>query len=314
MAGKDHGWDKMFPIVKQLLAGETAHKLCIEHEIDRNTLRKYRDIYIAGKAPIAESPPDSRTVIRSFLDSKAPPPDTPPPKPTILNPNATVLAIPDKHHPFIHPDALPFALEVRSRKRTNLTLCLGDEIDACAFSRYPMDPDGLTAGQELQKAIESLLPWYREFPEMLVCESNHTVRPWRLAFDAGLPAAFMPTYAKILNAPDGWQWASRWIIDDVLYIHGDNGKSGQYAHVNYMKAAKRSVVIGHIHSYAGVNYEGHHFGVNAGCLIDETAYCFKYAKNMLTRVNLGCAVIYEGKYAEFVPMRLDQHSRWIGRI
>lgn len=237
----------------------------------------------------------------------------PPAAPKSVGP-FTVLAIPDMHHPFVHQDALEFLKEARSAKQTNMVICMGDEIDAAAFSRYPIDPDGLTAGQEIKAAVESLTPLYREFPAMLVCESNHTVRPWKKGFEAGLPAAFLPTYSKILQAPDGWQWASRWVVDDVLYIHGDNGKSGQYAHVNYVKAAKQSVVIGHIHGYAGVNYEGHHFGVNAGCLIDETAYCFKYAKNMLVKVNLGCAIIYEGKYAEFIPMRLDQHGRWIGRL
>lgn len=228
--------------------------------------------------------------------------------------NVTVLAVSDMHHPFVHQDALAFLLEVRRIKHTNLSVCLGDEIDACAFSRYPMDPDGMTAGQELRAAIESITPFYREFPEMLICESNHTVRPWKRAYESGLPAAFLPTYAKLLNAPDGWLWFDRWYIDNVLYIHGDNGRSGQYAHIHYLRAAKQSVVIGHIHGYAGINYEGKHFAINAGCLIDENAYCFKYAKNMLVRVNLGCAVIYEGKYGEFVPMRLDTHGRWIGRL
>jgi hypothetical protein len=97
-------------------------------------------------------------------------------------------------------------------------------------------------------------------------------------------------------------------------IHGDNGKSGAYAHVNYMKQRKGSVVIGHVHSYAGVNYEGDHFGMNTGCLIDKTAYCFKYAKNMLNSVNLGCGIVINGKAAHFLPMHLDKHDRWMGKL
>lgn len=301
MARKEVGWDVMFPIIKRIVTGETTIAQAeIEERIDLLTITKFRNLYLTGRAPpVAPTP-----MIQSH-------PELPPPTPSQ---NATVLAIPDMHHPFVHQDALAFLLEVRQTKRTNLALCLGDEIDAASFSRYIPDPDGMSPGKELAAAIDSLVPLYREFPDMLVCESNHTVRPWKKMFDAGLPSAFMPTYAKVLNAPDGWQWASRWVIDDVLYIHGDNGKSGQYAAANYMKSAKRSVVIGHIHSFASVFYEGHHFAVNAGCLIDETAYCFKYAKNMLVKVNLGCAVVYEGKYAEFVPMRTDHHGRWIGRL
>lgn len=117
-----------------------------------------------------------------------------------------------------------------------------------------------------------------------------------------------------LNAPDGWKWASRHVIDDVMYIHGDAGKSGFTAHINYMKAFKRSMVIGHIHSYAGVNYEGRHFGMNAGCLIDVEAYCFKYAKHMPISVNLGCGVIKNGVEAHFIPMHIDSHDRWTGKL
>jgi len=228
--------------------------------------------------------------------------------------DSIVLAIPDMHHPFCHQDTLEFLKAVRDKFACNKFLCLGDEIDAHAFSRYPKDPDGLTGGQEIQKARECLLPFYLEFPEMLICESNHTVRPWKQAFEAGLPSSFLPSYAMFLNAPDGWKWASRHVIDDVMYIHGDAGKSGFTAHINYMKAFKRSMVIGHIHSYAGVNYEGRHFGMNAGCLIDVEAYCFKYAKHMPISVNLGCGVIKNGNEAHFIPMHHDSHGRWTGKL
>lgn len=283
------GYDPSFidPIVERAIQGgpgNSVFALAKEFNIDRNNLARH---VARRQGPVTQTESQGGSV---------------------------VLAIPDLHCPFEHPDALAFLCEVRRVKQTTAAICLGDEIDAASFSRYIPDPDGMAPGKELALAIEHLIPIYREFPEMMVCESNHTVRPWKKAFDAGLPASFLPTYSKLLNAPDGWKWASRWEVDGVLYIHGDNGKSGAYAHINYVKAAKRSVVIGHIHSYAGVNYEGQHFGVNAGCLIDETAYCFKYAKNMLVKVNLGCAVIYHGKYAEFVPMRLNEAGRWIGKL
>lgn len=230
------------------------------------------------------------------------------------NKQSVVLVIPDLHCPFEHPDAIDFLRAVKRRFLPSMFVCLGDEIDAHAFSRYPMDPDGLSAGQELQAAVDHLLPFYLEFPEMLVCESNHTVRPWKKAFDAGLPKAFMPTVAKILRAPDEWVWSDRHEIDGVLYIHGDNGKSGQYAHINYAKQRKGSVVIGHMHSYAGVNYEGDYFAMNTGCLIDPVAYCFKYAKNMLNGVNLGCGLVFNGKSAHFIPMHLDESGRWTGKL
>ena len=225
-----------------------------------------------------------------------------------------VLVIPDMHHPFCHPDTLAFLRAVRAKYHPNKFVCLGDEVDFHSFSRYIPDPDGHSPGKELAKSIEALTPFYIEFPEMLVCESNHTVRPLKKMFDAGLPAAFLPTYSKMLNAPDGWRWAKKHEVDGVLYVHGDNGKSGQYAAVNYMKQAKQPVVIGHIHAYASVFYEGSHFAMNAGCLIDKEAYAFKYAKGALLDVSLGCGIVVNGKHAFFIPMHLDQNNRWTGSL
>lgn len=224
-----------------------------------------------------------------------------------------VMAIPDMHHPFAHPDTLAFLQAVKRKYSPTKYICLGDEIDACAFSKYPKDPDGLAAGLEITKAREALIPFYIEFPEMLVCESNHTVRPWKMAFQSGLPASFLPSYATFLNAPDGWQWAHSHVIDGVRYIHGE-GRSGFNAHVHFMRGYKQSVVIGHIHSYAAVSHEGGLFAVNSGCLIDKQAFCFKYAKNMPIDVNLGCTIIHHGKRAEFIPMICDASGRWCGEL
>jgi hypothetical protein len=93
-------------------------------------------------------------------------------------PKSIVLAIPDMHHPFCHPDALDFLKAVKRRFQPNVCVCLGDECDFAAFSRFIPDPDGMSPGKELERAIESLIPFYLEFPDMMVCESNHTVRPW----------------------------------------------------------------------------------------------------------------------------------------
>ncbi|MFN8994415.1 MAG: hypothetical protein ACK5X3_12235, partial [Pseudomonadota bacterium] len=107
--------------------------------------------------------------------------------------DSVVLAIPDMHHPFCHPDALPFLLALRDRVKPTTIVCLGDEIDAHALSKYPKNPDGLSAGQEFSKAREALYPFYKAFPEALVCESYHTVRGHKKGYEAGLPASFLHT-------------------------------------------------------------------------------------------------------------------------
>lgn len=222
-----------------------------------------------------------------------------------------VLVIPDLHCPFEHPDSLAFLQAVYARHKCNTVVCLGDEADFHHYSRWPKDPDGMGAGKELRKVIEHLQPFYRAFPVVKVCTSNHTVRPMKLMFDAGLPAAFIPSYEKMLDAPEGWSWADEWQIDGVKYFHGE-GKSGQGAHIQFLKAYKQSLVHGHIHSFAAVSYEGKHFAMNTGCLIDEKAYAFKYAKHMAIKPSIGCGVVIEGRSAMYRPMHRDDDNRWTG--
>lgn len=277
--------------------------------VEAEALRLYRDLRSSTK--VAEILGiHSATVCRIVNRNKnAPKHKAEPPQS-----NCRVLVIPDTHHPFQHPDALDFLCAVYEQAQLDTVVHLGDEMDGHSFSRYTMDVDAMTPKAELAATIEALRPWYRAFPNVKVCESNHTVRPWKKAYEAGLPDTFLPSYAQALDAPDGWQWRDMWEIDGVLYFHGDKGKSGKYAHRNYVDAYHKSCVIGHIHAHAGINWDGNLFGMNAGCLIDERAYAFKYAKAYTGKVNLGCGIVLNGKEAYFIPMQTDSAGRWTGSL
>lgn len=218
---------------------------------------------------------------------------------------AIVLAIPDLHCSFQHPRAFEFLEKVYYEWKCDTAACLGDEIDAASFGKYPKDPDGYSPGMELALAIDELKKLYRIFPKMKVCTSNHTARPLKRAFEAGLPRALLKNYGEFLKAPSGWEWKDRWYIDNVLYHHGE-GFSGQGAHIQQARMYRQSVVHGHLHSFGGVTYlQGPNdriFGLNAGCLIDVSQYPFHYAKNLANRPTLGCGVIIDGQEAHFVPM------------
>jgi hypothetical protein len=225
---------------------------------------------------------------------------------------SVVMAIPDLHCPFHHPDALDFLKAVQRKEKPNIVVCLGDEVDFHSFSRWPKDPDGLSPGGELRAAIDALVPFYVAFPNVKVCVSNHTIRPHKLMKLTGLPAAMLPAYSTMLNAPDGWSWHEHIIIDGVRYMHGDQGKGGAIGWVKNSEVYHQSVVVGHWHSKAGVFYDSHMFNVNAGCLIDPTAYAFDYARHSHKKPNLGCAIITGGRKATFLPMLLDEGGRWTG--
>lgn len=233
--------------------------------------------------------------------------------------NLNVLAIPDLHIPFNHPDALRFCQAVDAiwfpgSKR--IVVCLGDEVDSHSISRHMPDPNGRSPADELEAAKRQLQDWYKAFPKVFVCVSNHTIRPWKKAYEAGLPREFMRSIKEVYEAPIMWEWADRWVFQDTVFEHGEN-VSGPMGALNAAKQNNKPTVIGHLHSFAGVvhadNFDGKLWGMNTGCLINVQEYAFSYAKNYRNKPCLGVGVIKNGN-PYFVPMITDSTYRWVGSI
>lgn len=231
---------------------------------------------------------------------------------------ARVLIQPDLQAPFHHQDSIPFLLTVNDKYKCNEWVNIGDEIDFSGLSSsFIPDPNGMGFQQEFHESLSFLRELYRIWPKMKVCVSNHTIRPFKKAFNAGLPSVFLKSYREFLEAPSGWEWRDDWEIDGVLYIHGE-GFSGQYAHIKAAEKHRQSVTIGHIHSFAGINFINNRkndliFGMNVGCLIDMKSYAFNYGKHFPNKPTLGCAVVIDG-VPTFIPMILNSKDRWIGKI
>ena len=225
-----------------------------------------------------------------------------------------VLAIPDIHAPAEHPDCWEFLEYVRDFYRPNKVVCLGDELDAHTLSRWAKDPDLPAAGDELNKAIEHLQNLYKLFPNLLLAESNHTSRPYRLAKENGIPKALMRGYHEWLKAPKGYKWAEHHEIDGVIYTHGDP-YSGPNATKKLVELHGQSVVHGHVHSHAAVHAfpdrAGLVWGANAGCLINRHHPAFSYAKGT-AKPWLGVALVDNG-VPRLLPMLLDKKGRWVER-
>lgn len=236
--------------------------------------------------------------------------------PTLSGKGLRVLAIPDLHAPFQHPDALDFLKAVRDQFTPQRIVCLGDELDQHAISQHDPDPDGYSAGHELNVGLEFMQELYKIFPVCAVVESNHGVRPFKRAYRAGLPKAYLKDYHDFMSAPKGWYWQHKVEIDGVVYIHGE-GYLGKDAAMNCAKDNMKPVVIGHVHGFAGVQYfnngEKQIWGMNAGCLIDSDSYAMKYAKHHRSKAVLGVGLIDKGVPLYF-PMRLDDKKRWTGQI
>lgn len=218
---------------------------------------------------------------------------------------SVVLAVSDLHAPFQHPAAFDFLADLKRKWKPDKVVILGDEADLSGISFHKKDPDALSAGDEYRLMLKEMKSLYKIFPKAQSCTSNHTSRPFRMAFDVGLPAAFIKSYREFLEAPKGWSWHDRIIIDKVVYEHGENlsGRDGAY---KGMMQNKMSTVIGHLHSNGGVIYSespfNQTFAANAGCLIDPYHPVFKYASKYRNKATLGTVVVVEGVEAHFIRM------------
>ena len=228
----------------------------------------------------------------------------------------TVLCISDLQIPYEHPQARAFINAVAEEINPTKIVCIGDEVDQHAISRFDPDPDADGPGVELRKAVQKLKQWYKDFPEVQVCTSNHTLRIYSKAFHAGIPVAYMRAINEWLQAPEGWTWADKFEIDGVRYEHGD-AQGGMYAARSLAIRNRQSTVIGHHHSHGGVAYIANDsemiFGMNTGCLIDVNSLAFKYGKMAAFKPTLGCGIIVGG-VPYFVPMLLTSSGRWTGDV
>lgn len=227
-----------------------------------------------------------------------------------------ILVISDLQAPFHHPDSIKFLKAVKKKYKTNITVCIGDEVDFHALSDYTPDPDGMSANTELNASLTLLNGLYEEFPKVMVCTSNHTSRPFRRAFKAGIPSTFLRSYSEFLKAPPGWHWRDKWEIDGIVFEHGESF-GGDHSAIKHAKANFKSTVIGHHHSLFCIEYyqnsDKRVFGASSGCLIDDNTYAFRYNKHQKNRPQLGVVVILD-QCPILVPMNLTKSGRWTRKI
>jgi predicted phosphodiesterase len=220
-----------------------------------------------------------------------------------------VLPISDLHCPWQHRHAFDFLADLKRRYKPKVVVCLGDEIDGYAFSKYPKDPDKeLSPAEEVRAATRALETLYSIFPQVIAVESNHTLRPFKRAAEARLPSSFLRTVKEVLGAPRGWEWRATLELslpNRTLFLHGD-GFRGPMAAKQAAERFRCNVVMGHIHSEAAVQYSASRhdvvWGMVSGCLVDPDAFVFDYGKDLAARPVLGTGLILDG-LPVFVPMR-----------
>lgn len=220
--------------------------------------------------------------------------------------------ISDLHLPWSHPCFMGFCTDVFQQWRVNHIVFIGDVVDAHAISQWSHSPDGMSAGDEYEKALAYVADWRRQFPKAVVTIGNHCSRHLRLAHKSGMPAAYLRSYADLWETPK-WDWCLEKKIDGITYLHG-SGTSGKNAALNLAIQRRTSIVQGHVHSWAGVAYHANAddiiFGMNVGCGVDVSAYSFEYQRDFPVRPILGCAVVIDGEHPVFVRMPCGVKERY----
>lgn len=220
------------------------------------------------------------------------------------NPN-NVLVIGDPHEPFTKEGYLEFCRKIQQEYDCGTVVHIGDAVDNHAISYHEKDPEGMSAGDEFNLALERMKRWYHTFPNVKVCIGNHDALPFRKAFSAGLPKTWLKTYQELLQSPPTWEWDFVHQVNGVIYQHG-TGLSGEMAAINAARENRQSTVIGHLHTVMNTrflaSYKDLIFGVTVGCGIDHEKYAFAYGKQNTRKPVVACAVILDGKLPINIPM------------
>jgi predicted phosphodiesterase len=220
--------------------------------------------------------------------------------------NQNILVIGDLHSPFIREGYLEHCQKIYDKYNCNKVIFIGDIVDNHYSSYHEQDPDGFGAGEELDRAIQFIKPFYNSFPKADVCIGNHDAIICRKAFSSGISNRWIRDYDEVLGCP-GWTFDDKFEYNGVLYLHG-TGSSGKGA-INRMTNWNTSIVQGHIHTESFIAWHVtklvRHFAMQVGCGVDDRSYAMAYARHFTKKYIVSCGVILDnGKLPIIEPMEL----------
>lgn len=222
--------------------------------------------------------------------------------------NERVLVIADTHCPAMHHGYIDFLISIFHKHKCTRVVHIGDLVDWNAISFHEKDPSMPSAADEFVAASKQVRALHKAFPEVDYLIGNHSALPERKAQSVGLPPEVILNF-KTLWGLDGWEIHPRFtdlVIDNVIYRHGDKEKGGQMSALKNAQAQFKSLVMGHLHAQAGINYHANQddivFGMNVGCGVDHHHPAMNYGRVYAAKPILGCGVVYSPKLAFFEPM------------
>jgi predicted phosphodiesterase len=213
-----------------------------------------------------------------------------------------ILIIGDLHAPFTKKGYLEFCKGIYKKYNCTDVIFTGDILDNNFSSFHEVDPDGDGANEELRQAKEIIKEYHTAFPIAKVCIGNHDRIPDRKRFSAGLSASWIKTIDEVLDV-QGWVFAEEFVINGVLYTHGECRKARLRAIQEFT-----SVVQGHYHSESYyevfVSESRMIFALQVGSGVDRHSYAMAYGKHFKKpQINVG-VVMDNGRWAILEHMKL----------
>jgi hypothetical protein len=213
-----------------------------------------------------------------------------------------ILIIGDLHAPFTKKGYLKFCREQQELYDCGTVIFIGDVIDNHYSSYHESDPDGYSAGEELDRAIDMISDWYHTFPKATVIIGNHDRLVHRKAYSSGVSKKWIREYKDVLNT-SGWDFVENTELFEINFNHGEGGTAR-----NRIKSELQSQVQGHLHTQlyneflVGANFIV--FGMQVGCGIDVKSYAMAYGKHFKKHA-IGCGVVLnKGTLPIAIPMKM----------
>lgn len=203
-----------------------------------------------------------------------------------------VLIISDIHEPVSIAWYMRFCREQQEKYNCGTVIYIGDIVDMASFSYHELVPENLNPKWEVALARQKLANRFRVFPKAKVCRGNHDLLWYRKARTAWLLREFLVGPHEMFWAPATYEFADEFIIDDVIYTHGNAGNAWKKAPIEWM-----NLVSWHHHTSAGVqwfkNRSKQIFWMQVGTWIDYETCNFDYARISPKQPILSCGVVLD---------------------
>lgn len=215
----------------------------------------------------------------------------------------------DTHSPVMLKGYAEWCMDVFDQWGVERIIHIGDLADFHAASFHDSEIGFHDVVSEMEAAKEQIQHMAEVFgPDVEVLTGNHDANLGRKMKAIGLDPALLRSPEEIWGID--WTFHYRFakvVIDDVIYMHGDQGKGGKTPALAKAEGEWMSVVCGHHHSAAGVwygcNANTRYFGMNVGCGVDQGAAVMAYGATFAAKPMLGCGVVIDGTpYFEPMPL------------